>query len=423
MALGPPAGRRRWIVVALLFAAMVLNYIDRQTLGLLKPTISKDTGWSNSDFANVLLAFQGAYAISYFVFGRIIDRVGARIGLAGAFGLWSVAQAGISTAQSLGQFMVGRAFLGLGEAGAFPGAIKAVSTWFPQKERAFANGLFNAGTNIGAIITPLLIPVITLAFGWRAAFLATGIAGLIWLPIWLIFYRTPREDRRLSPEELAWIEQDQTQEVARIPLKRLLGLRQTWVYVLAKLLTDPIWGMYLSWLPDFLGRRYGLDLKTFGLPLVAIYLLSDGGSIGGGWLSSRLLRAGWTVNAARKTTLLICALCVTPMFFASQISSLWGAVAIIGLAAAAHQGFSANLYALPADLLPRGAIGSVVGLGGMLGAMGGMAMSKYTGWTLDHDRGYGPVFAIVGGAYLAALLVIHLLAPRLKPAVLAETAA
>jgi ACS family hexuronate transporter-like MFS transporter len=397
--------------------------VDRQSLGLLKPTISADLHWTNSDFANVVLSFQGAYAISYLVFGRFVDRVGARFGLAAAFAIWSVAQVYTAGARTLGQFSLARVVLGIGEAGAFPGAIKAITAWFPQKERAFANGLFNAGTNVGAIVTPLILPAITLAFGWRGAFVATGLMGLIWLPIWLILFRTPRQTPTISAAELAWIEQDAPQPVERIGLSRLIGLRQTWTYALAKFMTDPIWGMFLVWLPDFLSRRYKLDLKTFGPPLIVIYLMSDFGSVAGGWLSSSLIRRGWSVNAARKTTLLVCALCALPVTLAWQASSVWGAVALIGLATAAHQGFSATLYALPADLVPRAGVGSVVGLGGMLGAMGGMLMSKYTGWTLDHDRGYAPVFAIAGGAYLCALLVVHLLSPRLAPARISATSA
>ena len=412
-----PRAGRRWTVVALLFAAMVFNYVDRQTLGLLKPTISGEMSWTNSDFANVVLCFQGAYALSYLVFGRIVDRFGARWGLGIAFAVWSASQILISGARGLGQFMLARAALGVGEAGAFPGAVKAVAAWFPQKERAFANGLFNAGTNIGAIVTPLAIPAITLAFGWRAAFVATGLAGLVWLPIWLLVYREPRAHAKISAAELAWIEQDQpAPTVEKMPWGRLLRLRQTWAYALGKFLSDPIFGMYLTWLPDFLGRRHGLNLKTFGLPLAAIYLFSDVGSVGGGWLSSHLLRRGWTVNRARKITLLVCALCATPVMLAGWVSNLWLAVAVISLAAAAHQGFSATLYALPADLLPRNAVGSTIGLGGMLGAVGGMLMSKYTGWTLDHARGYTPVFLVAGCAYLCALTVVHLLSPRLQPA-------
>jgi len=412
-----PAGAQRWLVVALLFWAMIVNYIDRQTIGILKPTMSADLHWSNSDFANIHLCFQAAYAICYVLWGRVVDRIGAKWGFALAFALWSAAQLATAAARQIGHFMLARMFLGVGESGAFPGAIKAVAEWFPQKERALANGVFNAGTNIGAIVTPLLVPALVLAYGWQAAFLFSGLIGLVWLPLWLLLYRNPRENPRVSAAELRWIAQDgPALPPRRMHWRELLGKRQTWAYALAKFLTDPIFGMYLVWLPDFLARRYGLDLRTFGPPLIAIYLLSDFGSVAGGWLSSRLLRTGWGVNRARKIALLICALCATPVMFAAQASNVWVAVAIIGLAAAAHQGFSANLYALPADLLPRGGIGSVVGIGGALGACGGMLMSKYTGWTLDADRGYAPVFLIASCTYLVALVLIHVLSPRLEPA-------
>ncbi|MEP6939636.1 MAG: MFS transporter [Rudaea sp.] len=411
-----PAGAQRWLVVALLFLAMIVNYIDRQTIGILKPVMSADLHWSNSDFANIHLCFQAAYAVCYVLWGRVVDRVGARWGFALAFALWSAAQLATSAARQIAHFMLARLLLGVGESGAFPGAIKAVSEWFPQKERALANGVFNAGTNIGAIITPLLIPALVLSCGWQAAFVFSGLIGLIWLPLWLVLYRSPRENPRVSAAELRWIAQDGPAPAERrMTWRALLAKRQTWTYALAKFLTDPIFGMYLVWLPDFLARRFGLDLRTFGPPLIAIYLLSDFGSVAGGWLSSRLLRAGWSVNRARKTALLVCALCATPVVFAAQVSNVWVAVAIIGLAAAAHQGFSANLYALPADLLPRGGVASVVGIGGALGACGGMLMSKYTGWTLDADRGYAPIFVIASCTYLVALALIHFLSPRLAP--------
>lgn len=414
--MNPPSGRRRWFVAALLFAAMVINYVDRQTLGILKPTIGAELHWTASDYANVLLCFQGAYALCYLGFGRLADRLGARLGFALAFGLWSVAQIATSQARGLGQFMLGRMALGVGESGAFPNAIKAASEWFPQRERALANGVFNAGTNIGAIVTPLLVPAIALAWGWRAAFIATGLMGLIWLPIWWLLYRRPSEDSRLSAAERAWIEQDPTPVVERVGWGQLIRRREAWAYMLGKFTMDPIFGMYLSWLPDFLSRRHHLDLKSFGLPLIVIYLISDAGSVGGGWLSSHLLKRGWSLNRARKTTLLVCALAATPVMLAANLSSLWVAVALIGLAAAAHQGFSATLYALPADLLPKSGVGTVIGMGGAMGAVGGMAMSKYTGWVLDSGNDYRPVFLVAGTAYLVSLLLIQLCSPRLERA-------
>jgi ACS family hexuronate transporter-like MFS transporter len=305
--------------------------------------------------------------------------------------------------------------LGIGEGGAFPAGIKAVAEWFPKKERALATGLFNAGTNIGAIVTPLVVPAIALAWGWRAAFIVTGVGGLIWLPIWLLIYKRPRETKRLSAAELAHIEQDPPDAAPKIGWAPVLRKRETWAFAAGKFLIDPIWWMYLFWLPDFLSKRHGLDLKSFGPPLVVIYLMSDVGSVAGGWLSSRLIHRGWTINRARKATMLICAVLVLPVVFAAQASNLWLAVAIIGLATAAHQGFSANLYTLPSDVFPRSAVGSVIGIGGMVGAIGGMVFSKYIGQVLEHIGTYTPIFAVAGSAYLLALLAVHLLTPKLEP--------
>ncbi len=411
----PAAGRYRYLVVALLFTAMVINYVDRQMIGLLKADLTAEFGWSEMDYADLVLWFQAAYAISYLAFGRVMDRIGARWGFGIAFLIWQVAHIAHAGARGMTGFLVARAFLGIGEGGAFPGGIKAVTEWFPKKERAFATGLFNAGTNIGAILTPLIVPAITLAYGWRAAFIITGVAGLIWLPLWLLVYRKPREHKKVSQAEIAYIESDPPDTVEKIKWTRLLRVRETWAYALGKFLIDPVWWMFLFWLPDFLGKRHGLDLKNFGPPLVAIYLLSDVGSVAGGWLSSKFMQRGWSINRARKTTLLICALAATPVAFAASASNLWVAVAIIGLATAAHQGFSANLYTLPSDVFPRSAVGSVIGIGGMLGALGGMAMAKYAGWVLEGIGSYTPIFIVCASMYLLALLVIHVLTPRMEP--------
>lgn len=412
---GQPVGRYRWVVVGLLFLAMVINYVDRQTLGLLKSDLSTEFGWSETDYADLVFWFQAAYAIAYLLWGRIIDRIGARWGFGLAFLIWHVGHIGTALARSFGGFVAARVVLGLGEGGGFPGGIKAVAEWFPKKERAFATGLFNAGTNIGAIVTPLLIPAIVLAWGWQAAFIVTGIGGLIWLPIWLLVYRRPREHKKVSAAELAHIESDPADPVEKIAWTKLLGYRETWAYALGKFLIDPIWWMFLFWLPDFLGKRHGLDLKTFGPPLVAIYLLSDVGSVGGGWLSSRFMKMGWSINRARKTTMLICALLAVPVAGAALASNLWVAVLIIGVATAAHQGFSANLYTLPSDVFPRSAVGSVVGIGGMVGALGGMAMAKYAGYVLEKIGTYTPIFILAASAYLLALLVVHILTPKMEP--------
>lgn len=409
-------GRYRWVIVALLFAATAINYVDRQMIGVLKPTLSADLGWTETDFANVIFFFQLAYAIGYLGFGRIVDVIGARFGYAIAFVIWTVAHMAHGGVYSVTQFAMARFGLGIGEAGNFPAGIKAVTEWFPQKERALAIGIFNAGANIGAIITPLVVPVLTLAYGWRMAFVITGAVSLIWLVAWLLVYRRPAEQPRVSADELAYIQQDPADPVVPIPWRKLLGLRETWAYALGKFFIDPIWWFFLFWLPGFLGTRYGLDLKSFGPPLVVIYLLSDVGSVAGGWASSRMIRAGRSVNFARKMTMLVCACAVVPIFWSQDIDSLWLNVAVIGIATAAHQAFSANLYTLPSDLFPRGAVGSVIGIGGTVGAVGGMLMAKYAGFVLDGIGSYTPLFAVAGSAYFLALLAVHLLSPRLAPA-------
>jgi len=408
-------GRYRWIVVTLLFAAMVINYVDRQTIGLLKADLSAQFHWDETHYADLVFYFQLAYAIAYLAWGKIMDKIGARWGFGIAFAIWQIAHILHACASGFGGFVAARMGLGIGEAGGFPGGIKAVAEWFPKKERAFATGLFNAGTNIGAIVTPLVVPGIVLAFGWQMAFIVTGVAGLIWLPIWLLVYRRPREAKKLSATELAYIEQDPADPVEKIGWAKLLTKRETWAFALGKFLIDPIWWMFLFWLPDFLGKTYHLDLKTFGPPLIAIYLMSDVGSVAGGWMSSTLMKNGATINKARKLTMLVCALLAVPVMFAAGVSNVWLAVLIIGVATAAHQGFSANLYTLPSDVFPRAAVGSVVGIGGMLGAFGGMAFSKYIGKVLDSIGTYQPIFVVAGSAYLIALLVIHLLTPKMEP--------
>ena len=405
-------GRYRWGIVGLLFAATVINYIDRQMIGVLKPTLSAELGWTETDFATVIFWFQAAYALGYIGFGRIVDLVGARIGYAAAFILWTIAHMAHGGVHSVTQFAMARFALGIGEAGNFPAGIKAVTEWFPAKERAFAIGLFNAGANVGAIVTPLLVPVLVLAYGWRMAFVLTGLFSLVWLVVWWRMYRRPHEHGRVSAAERAHIEQDPVDPVAPIAWRRLLAIRETWAYALGKFFIDPIWWFFLFWLPGYLGTRYGLNLLSFGPPLVAIYLLSDMGSVAGGWMSSRLIKAGHSVNFARKFTMLVCAFAVVPVCFAQNIDNLWLAVLVIGLATAAHQAFSANLYTLPSDLFPRGAVGSVVGIGGTMGAVGGMLMSTYAGFVLDGLGSYAPLFAVAGFSYFLALLAVHLLSPN-----------
>jgi ACS family hexuronate transporter-like MFS transporter len=410
---GERVGRYRWVVVALLFAATAINYVDRQMIGVLKPTLATELNWSETDYGNIVFWFQAAYAVGYLGFGRIVDLIGARMGYSIAVTIWTIAHVAHGGVHSVMQFAVVRFGLGVGESGNFPAGIKAVTEWFPQKERAFAIGLFNAGANVGAIVTPLLVPWITIHYGWRMAFIVTGIFGVLWLAAWLIFYRRPQDHKKVTQAELAYIQQDPADPVQAIGWRRIITVRETWAYAIGKFCIDPIWWFFLFWLPGYLGDRYGLDLVSFGPPLVAIYVLSDFGSIAGGWMSSRMMRAGMTVNVARKITMLVCAFAVLPIFFAQSIDNLWVAVLIIGIATAAHQAFSANLYTLPSDLFPRAAVGSVVGIGGTAGAVGGMLMAKYAGYILDSIGSYAPLFAVAGSAYFLALLAVHLLSPRL----------
>ncbi|MCG6120296.1 MAG: MFS transporter [Blastomonas sp.] len=338
------------------------------------------------------------------------------MGYAMAVIVWSAAAMAHAMARGLGGFIVARFALGIGEAGNFPAAIKATAEWFPKQERALATGIFNSGSNVGAILTPLLIPAIVAVWHWQAAFLITGALGFIWLLAWLAIYRKPSESRYVNAAELSHIEADKDTTISQVPWRQLLGYRQTWAFATGKFLTDPIWWFFLFWLPDFFTKTYGLDLKTFGPPLIAIYLLADVGSIGGGWFSSFLIKRGWSINAGRKTAMLLCALCVVPVSLAIHADNVWIAVCIIGLAAAAHQGWSANLFTLVSDLMPQRAVGSVVGIGGMAGAIGGMLMAKYAGYVLDSVGNYTPIFALIGSMYLIALLIIHLLSPKLEPA-------
>jgi MFS transporter, ACS family, hexuronate transporter len=416
----PRAGYFRWIICALLLFGTTKNYMDRQVLGVLKTTLQHDLAWNEIDYGNLVFAFQAAYAVGMLAVGRLVDRLGTRLGYALAMVFWSLASMGHALGSSFTSFLVARSALGLGESGVFPASIKTVAEWFPKKERALATGIFNAGANVGAIITPLVVPWITIHWGWRWAFVITGALGFVWLIFWLLLYRKPEEDPHVSKSELAYIRSDPQPPMMKIKWARLIPHRQTWAFVVAKFMTDPIWWFYLFWVPDFLQRKHGLALIKIGIPIMVIYVLADIGSVAGGWLSSWLIERGKSVNLARKVTMLICALCVVPIVFAYRIDSMWGAVLLIGLAAAAHQGFSANLFTLPSDTFPAQAVGSVVGMGGMAGAIGGMLIAKIVGYTLQWTGSYMVPFLIAGFAYLVALAAIQLLVPRLEPATLTE---
>ena len=401
----------------MIFAATTINYMDRQVLGILAPTLEKTLGWNEIEYARIVMAFQAAYAIGLLGFGRLIDRIGTRHGYAISIVAWSVAAMAHALARSVWGFGVARFALGLGEAGNFPAAVKAVTEWFPRRERALATGLFNSGSNVGAILAPLVVPWITLRYGWQMAFVVLGATGFGWLIFWYWLYALPTESRRVSPEELAHIHSDPPEPaVETISWRKLLRYRQTWAFVIGMSFSAPIWWFYLYWLPKFLHKQHGLDLATLGPPLVVIYTMTTVGSIGGGWLSGALLKRGWSVNASRKTAMLICALCVVPVVFAAKASNLWVATFLIGLAASAHQGWAANLFTLVSDLFPKQAVASVVGLGGMFGSIAAMAFSQSAGMILQATGSYWVLFIIAGSAYLLALAIMQLLIPTMKPA-------
>jgi len=402
------------MICGLLFFAASVNYMDRQVIGLLKPTLQAQFGWTEIGYSNIVLAFQFAYGASLVVVGKLIDRIGTRKGFTLAVLFWSISAMAHAAASSVLQFAVARLSLGVGESGSFPASIKAVAEWFPKKERALATGIFNSGTNVGAIITPLIVPWITVRFGWRMAFIATGALGLVWIAVWLILYRRPEESSLVSPGELAYIQSDREAPAATVSWRVLLRFRQTWAVGLGKFFTDPIWFVYLFWMPDFLSRNLKLDLRGMALPLFVIYTGASVGSVAGGWLSSWLIRSGWSVNASRKTAMLICALAVTPIMLAARTSNAWTAVLLVALAAGAHQGWSANIYTLTSDMFPRSAVASVVGFATLMGTVSGMLISTTVGYILQRTGSYVPVFVLAGSAYLVALLFVQLFAPRLE---------
>jgi ACS family hexuronate transporter-like MFS transporter len=410
------AGRFRWVICGLLFLGVSKNYMDRQVLAVLKGPLQHEFGWNDIDYGNLVFAFQAAYATGMIFVGRLIDRVGTRAGYALAMVFWSLASMGHAIANSFASFFVARLLLGFGEAGVFPASIKSVAEWFPGKERALATGIFNAGTNVGAIIAPLIVPWIALRLGWRWAFLLTGSLGFAWLILWLSIYRKPEQHPGCTNQERTYIQSDQPEPPGKIKWTQLLPLRQTWTVAAGKFVTDPIWWFYLFWIPDYLQREHGLHLTQIFLPILVIYVISDLGSVAGGWLSSILIRRQFSVNAARKSAMFVCAMSVVPVAIAFRISGLWPATLLIGLAAAGHQGFSANLYTLTSDLFPSRAVASVTGIGGMAGAIGGMLIAEIVGHVLQWTGSYMIPFLMAASAYLLALLLIHALSPRLVPA-------
>jgi ACS family hexuronate transporter-like MFS transporter len=410
-----PVGRYRWRIVALLFFATTLNYLDRQVIGILAPDLQRMFAWSDTDYATIVAAFKLAYAIGLVSMGGLLDRIGTRAGYAAGLTLWSLAGMAHAAVSTVFGFSAARFALGVAEAANFPAAMKTVAEWFPKKERALATGIFNSGANIGAIIAPIVVPIIAVRYGWEWAFILTGGIGFVWLAFWLTSYRRPEVHPRLSAGELTYIQADGVEPQTKIPYLRLLPHRETLTVCLLKFVTDPVWWFFLFWLPKFLNERYGLSLLELGLPLVVIYLSSDVGSIAGGWLSSSLVQRGHSIDFARKTAILVCGLFAVPIFFVTQTDNLWIAVALISLGTAAHQGCSANIYTVMADVFPRRAVASVVGLAGLFGAISGALVDGFVGIMLDTTGSYVPVFALFSFAYVLAWVVLKVGIPKIRP--------
>jgi len=420
-----PVGKYRWTIVALLFFATTINYLDRQVIGLLKDDLSKQFGWSETDYSNIVMAFSAAYAVGLLLFGRIIDRIGTKVGYTISVVVWSLAAMAHALARSTMGFAVARTSLGLGEGGNFPAAIKGVAEWFPKRERAFATGIFNSGSNIAAMIGPPLIAWIAVDHGWQQAFTWTGAIGFIWLLFWWLYYEVPAKQKRVGPAELEYINSDATESTTNNDLKigwlDIMRVRQAWAFILGKLLTDPVWWFYLFWIPSYFNSTYGLDLKGSAIYVSTVYVVASFGSILGGYLSGYFIKRGWPVYRARKTAMLLFALCVVPIIFVQFTSNIWVAVSLISLGAAAHQAWSANIFTTVSDMFPKRAVSSVVGIGGMAGSVGGILFPLFVGWLLDHygalghkTAGYNIIFVICGSAYLIAWTVMHFLAPKMR---------
>ncbi len=422
-------GSYRWTILALIFFATTVNYLDRQVISLLKDDyLTPLFKWTESDYADVVIVFQICYALGMLGVGWLIDKVGTKIGYALSLTVWSLAAIGHSLAGSTAGFMAARGILGISEAGNFPAAIKTVAEWFPKKERALATGIFNSGTNVGAIIAPLTVPLIAMVWGWQWAFIITGAFGLIWLIFWFLFYETPQKHKKLSKPEYEYIHSDKDETVnnenkEKISWLKLLSYRQTWAFFIGKGLTDPVWWFYLFWLPSFLNKQYGMTKMQLALPIAVVYTMTTFGSVFGGWLSGSFISKGWPVYKARRTAMLIFALCVVPVVSAQALGaySHWYAVLIIGIAASAHQAWSANIFTTASDMFPKKAVASVTGIGGMAGAVGGILIAWVAGLLLDHfkalgsiETGYYFMFIICASAYLIAWAALNLLAPKMK---------
>ncbi|GAA4311350.1 MFS transporter [Compostibacter hankyongensis] len=416
-------GRYRWRILAMLFVATTINYVDRSIIGVLGPTLKDHVfHWTNTEYSNINAAFMIAYAVGMLFMGGLVDRLGTKFGYAVSIGIWSLfslSHAFVTRAMGWVGFAVARFGLGIGESGNFPSCIKTVAEWFPKKERAFATGIFNAGTNVGAILAPLVIPLIVANDGthWQYAFCITFVFSAIWLAIWLSTYQKPERHKRVTKGELDHILSDTAVENAeRLPWASVLPKKETWAFATAKL-SDAVWWFYLFWGSFFLHAQFGLELKGLALPMITIYVISDAGSIAGGWLSSYFIKRGWSINRSRKTTMLICAIVILPVVFATQTSNEWIAVLLIGLAAGGHQAWSATIFTLVSDVFPKKATGSVVGIGGMIGALASAGANLGLGRVLDNTGkgGYFVAFLCAGMLYLVLLLAVHLIMPKMTP--------
>jgi ACS family hexuronate transporter-like MFS transporter len=405
----------RWRVCALVFFATTVNYLDRQVLSILAPTLQQDLGWSEIDYGHIVFSFQLAYALAMVLAGRLIDKFGTKIGYAVYVGLWSIAAMFHAAARSTFSFGVARFGLGLSEAGNFPAANKAVAEWFPKKERALATGIYNSGAFVASISAPIIVPWLALTFGWQSAFIAIGAVGFLWIIAWWLMYEKPEDQKGVTQSEMELINSDPPEPpMEKLHWLHLLRYRGVWAFVVGKFFSDPIWWFFLFWLPKFLNEKHGLNIKEMGAPLVVIYGVCMVGSIGAGWLASKLISRGWSINRARKTVMLVCALATIPVGFAARLPSLWIVVALISLATAGHCGWMANLFALVSDIFPKKAVASVTGIGGMAGALGGMFIAEGAGWLLEKTGAYWPIFVLAGCSYVTAWIIICLLVPKIE---------
>jgi MFS transporter, ACS family, hexuronate transporter len=409
--------RFRWVILGLVFFATTINYLDRMVMGILAPDLQKLYAITDVQYGYIQSAFALAYAFGQLICGGLLDLIGVKLGFALALAAWSIASIGHALARGPWGFGIARGLLGVSESPNFPAATKTLSEWFPKRERAFAFGFVNAGTNMGAILAPLLVPWLALTYGWQWAFVGTGAVGLIWLLFWVPLYRSPQDHPQVSPEELAHIQSDPPEPSTPVPWIRLFAYKEAWAFALGKFLTDSMWWFYMTWFPKFLNTQHDLNLLKIGLPLVVIYLMADAGSIAGGWFSSSLIKRGASVNRARKTALFVCALGVLPVMFSQNVTHLWTGVLILGLATAAHQGFSSNLYTLVSDMFPKRSVASVAGFGGTAGYLGASIFQVFVGYMVQDAGNYTVPFVLAGCAYLAAFVVIQILVPSIKPAV------